>query len=72
MYESGAMLTWFITGSNGNLGKRLLSTLLEDPENNVIAVVRSERAKAAIEGIDVDDDARHRLTCQVLDYTSQM
>lgn len=63
------MLTWLITGSNGNLGKRLIATLLSDPGNSVIAVVRSERAKAMIEEISLDDSARSRLTARVLDYT---
>ena len=63
------MLTWMITGSNGNLGKRLIADLLDDPENSVVAVVRSQRAKSAVEGINLTADARSRLSAQVLDYT---
>lgn len=63
------MQTWLITGANGNLGKRLLTHLLGNADVAVVAVVRSERAKNAIEAVPLGDDARSRLLIKVLDYT---
>jgi NADH dehydrogenase len=60
---------WLITGANGNLGKRLIGTLLAEPGNQVTAVVRSSRAKQAIESIPLPQEQRARLQIRVLDYT---
>ncbi len=61
--------TWLITGANGNLGKRLIATLLADEQNAVVAVVRSERAKAAIAAIGLEPAQSQRLVINVLNYT---
>ncbi len=62
------MPTWLITGANGNLGKRLIEVLLEDPATEVKAVVRSERAAATIRDISLDAAAASRLSIQIVDY----
>ncbi len=62
------MPTWLITGANGNLGKRLIEDLLQDPAAEVKAVVRSERAAGTIRDIGLDDSAASRLDVQILDY----
>ncbi len=62
------MPTWLITGANGNLGKRLIEVLLEDPATEVKAVVRSERAAATIRDISLDPAAASRLSMQIVDY----
>ena len=62
------MPTWLITGANGNLGKRLIEDLLEDPATEVRAVVRSERAAGAIRDIKLDASAAARLSIQIADY----
>lgn len=69
MHTETAPLTWLITGANGNLGKRLISTLLTTSDDSVVAVVRSERARDAITALDLTDTARARLTVTILDYT---
>ncbi len=61
--------SWLITGANGNLGKRLISTLLEDVHNRVTAVVRSARAQGAIESISLTPEQQQRLQIRVLSYT---
>ncbi len=51
-----------ITGANGNLGRRLVAELAVENDNEVLAVVRSERAAATI--------ASHEaVTTKVLSYT---
>jgi NADH dehydrogenase len=60
---------WLITGANGNLGKRLIETLLHDRGDTVVAVVRSERAEQALKAMRLDEMARERLQVQVLSYT---
>ena len=62
------MPTWLITGANGNLGKRLIEDLLADPETEVRAVVRSERAAGTIRDIGLDPSAAARLSIQIVDY----
>ena len=61
--------TWMITGANGNLGRRLIATLLEEEHNAVVAVVRSERAKIAVTDLVLDPAQRQRLTIKVVSYT---
>lgn len=63
------MSSWMITGANGNLGKRLITTLLEDPLQNVHAVVRSDKAANSIKALDIPADQAERLQLHVLNYT---
>jgi uncharacterized protein YbjT (DUF2867 family) len=60
--------SWMITGANGNLGKRLIGELLQDPANRVVAVVRSERAQQAIERLSFAAQQSERLSIVILDY----
>lgn len=60
---------WLITGANGNLGKRLVETLLQNPGDAVVAVVRSERAEQTLKSMRLDAVARERLQVRVLSYT---
>jgi len=61
--------SWLITGANGNLGKRLITTLLGEPANKVIAVVRSTAAQQVIQGLPLLEAQRDRLQIKVVDYT---
>ena len=61
--------TWLITGANGNLGKRLVRELLAGSLDSVVAVVRSERARQALDDLGLDASVRERLRVIVLDYT---
>ena len=61
--------SWLITGANGNLGKRLITTLLDNPQCRVTAVVRSDRAEQAITSLPLAPEQRARLVTRVLDYT---
>lgn len=64
------MQSWFITGANGNLGRRLIRTLLQNSEqDSVVAIVRSARARTAIASIDLCAEQSDRLRVEVLDYT---
>ncbi|NOX51467.1 MAG: NAD(P)H-binding protein [Gammaproteobacteria bacterium] len=68
------MQSWFITGANGNLGRRLIRTLLQNSEqdsgqDSVVAIVRSARARKAIAAIDLSAEQSDRLRIEVLDYT---
>lgn len=64
-----SMSSWMITGANGNLGKRLLTTLLQDAEVSAVhAVVRSERAAQTIKDLELPDTSHERLQVHVLDY----
>lgn len=71
MQESSHVDTnsWLITGANGNLGKRLIATLLDNPQCRVTAVVRSDRAEQAITSLPLAPEQRARLVTRVLDYT---
>ena len=69
-----SVTTWLITGANGNLGRRLITTLLEDPNTRVRAVVRSQSAAAILSDLplaDITDDAQARLHVTVLSYTDE-
>lgn len=61
---------WVITGANGNLGRRLISTLAAS-QDRVTAVVRSARAAetivASLQGLSAEASAR--VQTQVLNYT---
>jgi len=61
--------SWLITGANGNLGKRLITSLLADPHSRVTAVVRSARAQSAIESLPLAAEQQQRLQIRVLSYT---
>jgi len=61
-------LRWMITGANGNLGKRLVRALLDDGDDEVVAVVRSSRAMATLNDLELDTQADARLSVRVLDY----
>lgn len=61
--------SWLITGANGNLGKRLITALLEEPHSRVTAVVRSARAQGAIEALPLSAEQQQRLQIRVLNYT---
>ena len=63
-------ISWLITGANGNLGKRLIASLLEDPDNQVTALVRSARARSAIEELSLDEAQVQRLQIEELSYTN--
>ncbi len=64
------MCNYLVTGANGNLGRRLIrETLLADSANRVTAVVRSERARDTVAAMELPDEARARLTLEVLSYT---
>ncbi len=65
MYEN----SWLITGANGNLGKRLITALLDNPQHRVTAVVRSQRAEQAITSLPLSDERRARLAVHILNYT---
>ena len=54
-----------ITGANGNLGKRLIQALLQNDE--VTAVVRSNKAAQTIQALPLSDSAQQRLDVRVLD-----
>jgi len=67
---------WLITGANGNLGRRLIQSLLSFAHDGdgsepveVIAVVRSSRAAETMANLDLQADARERLQVITLDYT---
>ena len=62
---------WMITGANGNLGKRLLQNLLLTADTEVVALVRSERAKGQIEDLLLEPEQRSRLEVVIADYTSK-
>ena len=63
-----------ITGANGNLGKRLIASLLhvQDAEGSthteVVAVVRSQRAADSIHQLEIAETAKARLHVEILDY----
>ena len=60
---------WFITGANGNLGKQLISYILERSSNDqIVAVVRRANARDSIEQLPLSDAARGRLRIEVADY----
>ena len=62
-------MRWLITGANGNLGRQLIPQLLQaDDHSEVVAVVRSASARAAVEGIVLEDTQRPRLSVVELDY----
>ena len=61
------MSKWLITGANGNLGRRLLAHLLARDE--VVAVVRSDKAANTIREIDLAPELKARLQVTVLSYT---
>ena len=60
-----------ITGANGNLGKRLLQKLLLTADTEVVALVRSERAKGQIEELPLEPEQRSRIEVVIADYTSK-
>ncbi len=62
---------WMITGANGNLGKRLLQNLLLTADTEVVALVRSERAKGQIEELPLEPEQRSRIEVVIADYTSK-
>lgn len=62
---------WMITGANGNLGKRLLQNLLLNADTEVVALVRSERAKSQIEELPLEPQQRSRLDVVIADYASK-
>lgn len=63
------MTSWLVTGANGNLGRRLLSCLLQDPQHSATAVVRSARAAEQIERLELNSEQRTRLAIEIVDYT---
>ncbi len=66
------MHKWLITGANGNLGRRLILSLLFKSEDAVVAVVRSNKARRQLESglASVSDPVRQaRLTICELAYT---
>ena len=64
------MNKWLITGANGNLGTRLIADLLSNGGNEVVAVVRSERAAQRVRGL-VSGGLTGRLQVEVLDYADE-
>lgn len=60
---------WFITGANGNLGRRLIQKLLD--HHDVVAVVRSDKAADTLAKLPLAADAQSRLTVKVLSYTDE-
>jgi uncharacterized protein YbjT (DUF2867 family) len=60
---------WFITGANGNLGRRLVQKLLD--AHDVVAVVRSDKAADTLAKLPLEVDAKTRLTVKVLSYTDE-
>ena len=64
-------MKWMITGANGNLGKRLLQNLLLTADTEVVALVRSARAKGQIEDLLLEPEQRSRLEVVIADYTSK-
>ena len=64
------MATWLITGANGNLGKRLIGSLLQDEANEVCAVVRREAAARTIRDVPLPEGAAERLRVRTLAYTT--
>ena len=65
------MTHWLITGANGNLGKRLITQLLEEAQSEVkvTALVRSTRAQQVLEGLPLSPAKREALKVEVVDYT---
>jgi len=61
--------TWLITGANGHLGQRLIGELLRTPDHHVTAVVRSERARAALQALPTTPQQQAQLQIRVLSYT---
>ena len=55
-----------VTGANGLLGRALLATLAHDGHRNVVALVRSDRARRTIEAEELDPAPDIR----IVDYTS--
>ena len=61
------MTSWLITGANGNLGSRLIRTLLDETQDDIRALVRSPRAEAAL-AADLGE-RRERVEIAQVDYT---
>lgn len=62
------LATWLITGSNGNLGAALIQALLREPDEQIVAVVRSDRAATEVAaGLGEAQCARVRI--ETLSYT---
>ena len=57
---------WLVTGANGNLGRRLV-TLCCEQGDEVVAVVRSERAAQTLRGLELGN-AASRLSIETLEY----
>ena len=62
------MYRWLITGANGNLGRRLLGTLLAQNGHAATAVVRSGRARDQIMQDAAIPSASESLQVRVVDY----
>ncbi len=62
-------MRWLVTGANGNLGRALIAHLLQDDE--VVAVVRSQRALGQVEAVELAESARSRLWTKIIDYTDE-
>ncbi len=56
-----------VTGANGNLGRRLIKNLLLEDE--VVAVVRSNKAAETVTSVASSPAEKAHLTVKVLDYT---
>jgi uncharacterized protein YbjT (DUF2867 family) len=66
---------WLITGANGNLGRRLIVHLLQSTRDDIVAVVRSERAlqtlqQLATTELNLPEADIGRLSLVVADYTN--
>ena len=66
---------WLITGANGNLGRRLIVYLLKSTRDDIVAVVRSDKALQTMQrltspGGDLSEVYSTRLAVVVADYTN--
>ena len=64
-------MKWAVTGANGNVGRRLIEELLRNTSAEIVAIVRSDRAKKQVVSAltHTPVELAQRVSTVVLDYT---
>ena len=64
-------MKWAVTGANGNVGRRLIEELLRNTSAEIVAIVRSDRAKQQVVSAltHTPVELAQRVSTVVLDYT---
>ena len=64
-------MKWAVTGANGNVGRRLIEELLKNTSADIVAIVRSDRAKKQVLSAltHTELELAQRVSTAVLDYT---